>query len=240
MSPHYRGRGPSRSHNAVVEEQQYCYSSAMKWESFLERFGTYSLIEPPMVYVGEANPAAIQTQLSRWVTAGRLIKLARGKYILARPYRKVDPPLEAIANRLVYPSYVSFERALAWYGLIPESVPVVTSVTTGRPCLIENALGTFQYRHIQQRLFWGYEAITLLGEACVIALPEKAILDLFYFQSGAATLARIQEMRFQNLDGLDPDRLAAFAQRAKLPKLRESAEQFLSYRDQFLREYKLT
>ena len=212
----------------------------MRWDTFLERFGAYSLIEPPMVYVGEANPEAIQAQLSRWVKAGRLIKLARGKYILARPYRRIEPPLEAIANRLVYPSYVSFERALAWYGLIPEAVPVVTSITTGRPCVIENVLGTFQYRHIQQQLFWGYEAITLQEEACVIALREKAILDSFYFQRGVATLARIQEMRFQNLDTLDPDRLIAFAQRTKLPKLRESTKRFLDYRDQFLREYKLT
>jgi len=212
----------------------------MKWEAFLERFGAYSLIEPQMVYVGEANPQAIQAQLSRWVKAGRLIKLARGKYILARPYRRIDPPLEAIANRLVYPSYVSFERALAWYGLIPESVPVVTSVTTGRPRVIENVLGTFQYRHIQQRLFWGYESITYQEEACVIALPEKAILDLFYFQRGVATLARIQEMRFQNLDSLDPDRLDTFARQTGVPKLRESTKRFLDYRDQFLREYNLT
>ena len=212
----------------------------MRWEIFLERFGAYSLIEPPMVYVGEAKLKAIQAQLSRWVKAGRLIKLARGKYILARPYRKIDPPLEAIANRLVYPSYVSFERALAWYGLIPESVPVVTSITTGRPCVIENALGTFQYRHIQQRLFWGYEAITLQGEACMLALPEKAILDLFYFQRGVATLARIQETRFQNLDGINPDRLTAFAQRTSVAKLRESTKRFLDYRDHFLLEYKLT
>ena len=212
----------------------------MKWEAFLERFGALSPIEPQMVYVGEANPRAVQAQLSRWVTAGRLIKLARGKYILARPYRKVDPPLEAIANRLVYPSYVSFERALSWYGLIPEAVPVVTSVTTSRPRVIDNALGTFQYRHIQQRLFWGYEAITLQGEACMIALPEKAILDLFYFQRGVATLARIQEMRFQNLDTLDTDRLTAFTQRTGVAKLQESTTRFLNYRDQFLQEYNLT
>ena len=212
----------------------------MKWETFLERFGACSLIEPPMVYVGEANPRSIQAQLSRWVKAGRLIKLARGKYILAPLYRKVEPPLEAMANRLVYPSYVSFERALAWYGLIPEAVPVVTSVTTGRPRVLETALGTFQYRHIQQRLFWGYEAIAYQGEKCVLAVPEKAILDLFYFQRGIATLARIKEMRFQNLDSLNPDLLAAFAQQTGVAKLRESTKRFLNYRDQFLREYELT
>ena len=212
----------------------------MKWEAFLERFGSVPVIEPQMVHVGEANPRAVQAQLSRWVKAGRLMKLARGKYLLARPYRQIDPPLEAIANRLVYPSYVSFERALAWYGLIPEAVPVVTSITTGRPCAIENVLGTFRYRHIQQRLFWGYQTIEFQGEPCILAVPEKALLDVLYFQRGVATRARIAEMRFQNLDSLDPDRLAALAQRMGGTKLRESTRQFLLYQEQFLQEYMLT
>ncbi|MFC2079825.1 hypothetical protein ACFLSZ_07580 [Candidatus Bipolaricaulota bacterium] len=212
----------------------------MKWDTFLKRFGTYSVIEPQMVYVGEANPRSVQAQFSRWVTAGRLIKLARGKYMFAPLYRKNETVLETIANRLVYPSYVSLERALAWYGLIPEAVPAITSITTGRPCVVENELGTFQYRHIQQRLFWGYESVMIQGEPCMVALPEKALLDLFYFHRGVATSAKIQEMRFQNLDGLDSDRLANFAARSGVPKLRESAKRFLRYRDQFLQEYDLT
>jgi predicted transcriptional regulator of viral defense system len=212
----------------------------MRWDAFLELFGECPLIEPPMVYAGEANPRAIQTQLSRWVKAGRLIKLARGKYVLAPPYRKIDPPLEYVANRLVYPSYVSFERALAWYGLIPETAAVVTSATTDRPRVVENLLGTFRYRHIHQRLFWGYETITHQQQECVIAFPEKAILDLFYFQPGVSTLARIQEMRFQNVDGLDPNRLSEFARRAGVAKLRESVTRFLDYRAEFLQEHGLT
>ena len=212
----------------------------MKWDAFLERFGDVLLIEPQMVYVGEANPRAVQAQLSRWVTAGRLIKLARGKYILARPYLKVDPTLEAIANRLVYPSYVSFERALSWYGLIPEAVPGITSITTGRPQIIENPLGVFQYRHIQPRLFWGYEAVQIQQESCMLALPEKALLDLFYFNSGPATVAWIQEMRFQNLDSVDTDRLEAFARRTESTKSLLSTKRFLRHREQFLREYDLT
>ena len=212
----------------------------MRWDAFLQRFGECPLIEPPMVYAGEANPQAIQTQLSRWVKAGRLIKLARGKYVLARPYRKVDPPLEYVANHLVYPSYVSFERALAWYSLIPETAAVVTSATTDRPRVVENALGAFRYRHIHRRLFWGYEAVTHQGLELMLAVPEKAILDQFYFQRGIATLAGIREMRLQNLDTLDPDRLHAFAQRTGSAKLRKSATRLLNHRDEFLREYGLT
>ena len=212
----------------------------MKWETFLKRFGDCPLIEPAMVYAGETNPRALQAQLSRWVKGERLIKLARSKYILARPYRKVDPPLEYVANRLVYPSYVSFESALAWHGLIPEAVAVITSVTTGRPGVVETELGTFQYRHIHHRHFWGYEAIAHQGQMCVLAVPEKAILDLFYFQRGAVTPARIQEMRFQNLERLHPILLRTFAHRMGKHKLAECVRQLLDYRDKFLKEYEST
>ena len=212
----------------------------MKWGAFLERFGDCAVIEPAMVYAGEPNPDALQAQLSRWVKAGRLIKLARGKYALAPPYRRVDLPLEHVANRLVYPSYVSMESALAWYDLIPEAVAVVTSVTTARPRVLENVLETFRYRHIRRGLFWGFESVILHGQQCVIASPEKAVLDLFYFRSGVATAEEIQEMRFQNLDRLDEGRLLAFARRTGVNKLITGAERLLQHRSVFLKEYDLS
>lgn len=212
----------------------------MKWITFLERFKDCAVIEPAMVYAGQANPDALQAQLSRWVKAGRLIKLARGKYALAPPYRKLNPPLEHVANRLVYPSYVSVESALAWYDLIPEAVAVMTSVTTARPRVFENALGTFRYRHIRRNLFWGFTSTELQGQECIIALPEKAILDLFYFRPGVATVQEIQGMRFQNLDRLDEERLSAFADRTAVKKLIVVAERLMQYRSVFLKEYHLT
>ncbi len=212
----------------------------MKWGAFLERFGDCAVIEPAMVYAGEPKTDVLQTQLSRWVKAGRLIKLARGKYALAPPYSRVDLPLEHVANRLVYPSYVSMESALAWYDLIPEAVAVVSSVTTGRPRVLENALGTFRYRHIRRGLFWGFEAESLRRQECVIASPEKAALDLFYFRSGEASAEAIQEMRFQNLDRLDEDRLLALARRTGVNKLITGAERLLQHRSVFLKEYGLS
>ncbi|MEA3238390.1 MAG: hypothetical protein U9Q94_01185 [Candidatus Bipolaricaulota bacterium] len=163
--------------------------------------------------------------------------MARGKYALAPPYRKVDLPLEHVANRLVYPSYVSMESALAWYDLIPEAVAIVTSVTTARPRVLENALGTFRYRHIQRELFWGSTSEILQGQECAIALPEKAILDLFYFRSGVITVEEIQEMRFQNLDRLDEKRLLTFTRRTGVKKLITVAECLMQYRSVFLKEY---
>lgn len=211
----------------------------MEWRAFLERFGDCAVIEPAMVYAGEANPDALQVQLSRWVRNGRLVKLARGRYALAPPYRRVELSLEHVANRLVYPSYVSLERALSWYSLIPEEVPVVTSVTTARPRVLENALGTFRYRHVRRDLFWGFVSETLRGQECLVAHAEKAVIDLFYFRPGVPNNEEIQETRFQNLDRLDETRLLAFAHRTGVKKVITGVKHLLSYREVFLKEYGL-
>ncbi len=209
----------------------------MKWEDFLRRFASCPIIEPSMVYVGQPNPQALQAQLSRWVRSGRLVKLARGKYMLAQPYRRMDPPMEYVANALVYPSYVSLERALAWYGLIPEAVPLITSVTPGRMRRYDTPVGRFSYRHIHPQLFWGYETVEREGLPCSVALPEKALLDLVHLWRGEATRARIGEMRFQNLEALVPERLIAFADRAGSRRIRHAARMILAERAKMAEEY---
>src|SRR3989338_4756706 len=71
------------------------------------------------------------------------LKIRNGLYAL-----RSDPPQEeVIANRLYAPSYISFEYALARYGIIPESVYTVTSATTRitREFIVNNK--SFTYSH---------------------------------------------------------------------------------------------
>jgi len=75
-----------------------------------------------------------------------LYQLRRGLYALAPPYQKVKPHPFTIANRMVRGSYVSSQSALSHYGLIPEVVPVVTSVTASRRGQWETELGNFLFR----------------------------------------------------------------------------------------------
>jgi predicted transcriptional regulator of viral defense system len=62
----------------------------------------------------------VQRQLSRWSTAERLYQLRRGLYAVAPPFQKVKPHLFLVANRMVQPSFVSLQSALAYYSLIPD------------------------------------------------------------------------------------------------------------------------
>lgn len=121
----------------------------MEFRQLLEIVGDEPVFETGLLLAGNADPADVRRQLSRWSKAGRLYQLRRGLYALAPPFQKAKPHPFVVANRMVRGSYVSCQSALAHCGLIPEYVPVVTSITTGRPGEWETPLGAFAFRHIK-------------------------------------------------------------------------------------------
>jgi len=197
----------------------------MKFEELLEIVGEEALFETGLLLAGDVDVADVRVQLSRWTAAGRIIQLRRGLYALAPPYQVVAPHPFLVANRLLQPSYVSVQAALAHYGLIPEYVAVVTSVTTRRPGTWETALGRYTFRSLKQNRFFGYRQVEVAeGQQAFVATPEKALLDLVYLEPGADDPEYLAELRLQNLERLDLDRLGAQAERADSPKLARAAE----------------
>ena len=173
-----------------------------------------------MLLAGNANPGEIRRQLSRWRQTGKIYQLRRGLYCLAPPYRKITPHPFLVANRMLPASYVSLQSALAYYGMIPEYVPVTTSVTTKRPTHWETQLGIFDFRHIQVNFFDGYRLEDIgEGQQAFIASPEKALLDLIYLEPGGETLDYLVELRLGNLNQLDWQLLKHLAGRIEKPKL---------------------
>jgi len=209
----------------------------MKWKEFLDQYGNLPIVEPQLVRAGVKNPESVHTQLRRWSKQGKLVKLARGKYIIAEPYRKRDLPAEYLANQIVYPSYVSLDYALDYHGLIPEVAQIITSLTTSRPQKHRNPEGRFHYRHVKEGMFWGYYSDTSKGLEIVIAKPEKALLDKFYFLNGPITYERIEGLRLQNLDEINPQTLNDFAERTGSKKLMKGSSKLADFRKDFLEEY---
>ena len=197
----------------------------MEFERLLEIVGDEPIFETTLLLAGDVDPANTRRQLSRWTEAGRLYQLRRGIYALAPPFQKVKPHPFLVANRMVRASYVSLQAALAYYGLIPEYVPVVTSVTTARPGRWETPLGVYEFCHVKTDLLFGYQLANLDGgQKAFLATPEKALLDLIYLQPGGDSPAYLQELRLQNLDRLDAEELRHQAERTGSPKLRRAAE----------------
>jgi len=198
----------------------------MNFTNLINRISSAPVFETGELLAGEVDPFEIRKQLSRWAAAGKIYQLRRGLYTLAPPYQKINPHPFLIANRIQHASYVSLQSALAYYGLIPERVPMTTSVTTGRPLLQKTPLGEYQFRHIQTDWFQAYLKIDLgLGQTAFVATPEKALLDLIYLEPNSATPAYLLELRLQNMGRLDLDQLLQLVRNALKPKLARAYEE---------------
>jgi predicted transcriptional regulator of viral defense system len=196
----------------------------MKFNQLLEIVGDEPIFETGLLLAGSVDPAHVRRQLSRWTQTGRLYQLRRGLYALAPPFQKVKPHPFLVANRLVQGSYVSLQSVLSYEGLIPDVVPVTTSVTTGRPGRWQTALGIYDFRHIKQDLFRGYRVLDLGEEQQgFVATAEKALLDLLYLHPASDNPDYVQELRLQNLERLDLSLLSQLADGAGSSKLRRAA-----------------
>lgn len=110
---------------------------------------------------------------------GLLIRLKRGLYVVAPGISGKELSVGLIANHLYGPSYVSMHWALMWYGLIPERIDIVTSITTRHTREFENALGRFTFRGVSKEYFSiGIKSQEDAGLHFLLATPEKAICDM--------------------------------------------------------------
>ena len=192
----------------------------MEFQNLLEIVQDEPVFDTGLLLVGDVNPREIRRQLSRWSKSGKIYQLRRGLYSLAPPFQKVTPHPFLVANRLLSASYVSLQSALAYYGMIPEYVPVTTSITTSRPSRWETPLGIYDFRHIQIPFFDGYRMVDFGDQQqAFIAIPDKALLDLIYLESGGDTLDYLTELRLSNLDMLDWQILERLARKIEKPKL---------------------
>jgi predicted transcriptional regulator of viral defense system len=94
------------------------------------------------------------------------------------------------------PSYVSLHSALNFYGIIPEAVVQVTSVTTLKTISFLNAFGEYSYKSLKENLMFGYALKPLSdGKTLQLALPEKALLDLLYIYPFYNTEDEMENLR---------------------------------------------
>lgn len=114
--------------------------------------------------------------VTRLAEAGFVLQLARGRWTLPRNVNKLAVPEQLAAP---YPAYISLQSALYLHGLISQ-IPVVTyAVSLARTRRYNTPLGVFSIHHLDADFFFGFEASASGG--AMIAVPEKALLDVLYF-----------------------------------------------------------
>jgi predicted transcriptional regulator of viral defense system len=117
---------------------------------------------------------------------GILTPIKKGLYI-AGPVLKINKPEPfLIANHLLGPSYISLDSALSYYGLIPERVYEISSVTPKARRKFTTTMGVFSYTHLTLPWYsFGIRQLKLSDEHYVlIASPEKALFDKVITTSG--------------------------------------------------------
>lgn len=141
------------------------------------------------------QPGFNRNNLYRWVKGGLLIRLKQGYFSFPEYLGKPDMAWY-FANRIYKPSYISLQTALAFYGIIPEAVVQITSVTALKTAAFVNPAGTYQYRTLKPELMFGYDLKEgASGILLNFARPEKALLDFLYLYPEYNTINELKNLR---------------------------------------------
>lgn len=171
-------------------------------------------------------------KITRLLHKGAIIRVKKGLYVFGEDYRRQPYSRELLANLIYGPSYISLQYALQYYGLIPERVEALTSVTTGRTRKFTTPVGLFTYRMIPLRAFRsGMDRVNNTdGRSFLIAVPEKALADMIRIDRAPIRSQKdLQTYLYENLR-LDPATLLEMSPR----RLTEYAEQYRSKKIKFL------
>lgn len=156
-----------------------------------------------------------------------MVKLARykAKGYLGSPKREVYYlagevwDKNRIANKIYYPSYISLDTALSKYGIIPETVYAITSITTKATREFGDENQTYRYYKIKKSAYTGY----FLHENILIADPEKALTDYLYFVS----LGKRKLNDRLNLEKIDKKKVLKYAELFKNDRLNKIIKNYV-------------
>jgi hypothetical protein len=135
--------------------------------------------------LGTASDSRRYALVKRALAAGEIVRIRRGLYILAEPFRRGRPDLFSLAARIYGPSYISLESALAARGWIPEQVLSVTSGAFKRSRSFSTPLGRFDFRRSPFSDLAGVMRVdTEDADAYLLATPLRALADLAHDRPG--------------------------------------------------------
>jgi predicted transcriptional regulator of viral defense system len=195
----------------------------VQFKNSLRDFPVFSIAD-----IRAAHGGFDRRRLSEWQKKGYIIKIIKGYYLFS-DLDIDESTLLAIANKIYKPSYISFETAMSYYRLIPESVYMITSASTRRTSLFDTPMARFSYRTIKPSLFFGY---SLLTGGIKMAFVEKAILDYLYINPAVRIVddfASLRINREEMLSQVRMERLTGYLQRFNHKRLSKTMKHFLGW-----------
>ena len=150
-----------------------------------------------MIFDELSQYAYPENKLARMLREGEYIQIIKGLYETDR-----STPGYLLTGSIYGPSYLSFEFALGYYGMIPEAVYTFTSATfeKKKKKTFINPFGTYTYRDVPSSVYsMGLEIIEEGNYSFMIASREKAICDQLYKMGPVANYKELQNLLFVDL-----------------------------------------
>lgn len=135
-------------------------------------------------------------KISLWIKTGGLIRVKKGLYVFGSEVAQWPYSKELLANLIYGPSAISLSYALAHYGLIPERVETVTSITNNRNKQLQTPIGLFTYQYLPgARYQLGIQLVSFgNAQSYLMAIPEKALCDYIYFVTMPVKISSLKDM----------------------------------------------
>jgi len=165
----------------------------MSYLQFREQMFDLACFNINQIYAWQ--PDFNRNNLTRWEKKGFLVRLRQGYFAFSEYKSKADYAFY-FANRIYRPSYISLHSALSFYGIIPEAVVQISSVTSLKTAYFANEFGEYTYKTIKEDLMFGYDLKPMAdGRTLQFATPEKALLDLLYLYPFYNTSQELLDLR---------------------------------------------
>ncbi|ACJ19897.1 type IV toxin-antitoxin system AbiEi family antitoxin domain-containing protein [Coxiella burnetii] len=178
-------------------------------------------IDYPFILSALKEYARPRDKISGWLKSGELIRIKKGLYVFGKSVALQPYSKEVLANLVYGPSAISLTYALSYYGLIPERVDVVTSVTNNRIKSFSTSIGEFKYYYLHPKKYAVGIVLNSVSkeQSFLIGSPEKALCDQIHIIDKDYPLSSIKDMEKYLLGNLRMDAPLLF--KFKLKNLKE-------------------
>jgi len=155
------------------------------------------MIKTSLVIMNELKEyASPRSKISRMMKSGTLTQVRRGLFVEGNLESQLS-----LSTWIYGPSYLSFQYALAYYGLIPERVFVYTcaSYNKNKDKEYHTPFGVYQYKYLPSRIYpYGVLRKEDNGQPFLIASPEKALCDSVYKIPDIHSVKDMQDLLFED------------------------------------------
>lgn len=143
------------------------------------------------------------------VRNGWLIRIKKGLYAISdlsnRGFLSLSPYV--VANLLVKESYVSFESALAYYGMFDQLTSKIIAVSKTKYKTASLNSIQYDFLNVKEQFFFGWQKVTIDNQTVLIAYAEKALVDMIHFHRSKYSVDLVIEKLKEHQDKLDMKRL---------------------------------